>query len=115
MTRVYGVPGTGRNTGSPSIRISTERTLLKIILGGSFLSWTDSALVSARVIARSASKRSSEIVRGQSSSPRRISSVRYNWREAAAGNVALVTFTSSRVTVRVSLSTSVRAESDTIP
>ena len=60
-TRATDVPLTSRYTGSPSIRMSIDGTVETRIVGGSFLTGTESAFRSAAVTARAASKRSRAI------------------------------------------------------
>lgn len=86
-----------------------------MILGGSFFKRIDSALVSACVIARSASRRSRETVRGQLGTLSLTALSRVDCNEVAEGKLASLMVMSSNDTSLVSLSTSVLALIETMP
>lgn len=86
-----------------------------MMLSGLFFNRMDSAFASACVISRSASRRSSETVRGQLGTLLRAASSRVDRSAGADGKFTSLMVMSSKETSRVSLSTSVLALIETMP
>ncbi len=114
MTRSKIVPGTGRTTGAPSIGTRSAGVSLIMILGGSLLTAISVGLA-ASLTASEASRRSSAMVRWEAAK-RVWSALRYVApRSGSVGKSLLVTVKSSRLTIRETRSTCVRAVAQTTP